>query len=811
MNKSYKTLFLIFFAFSSILVKAQDIKDTIEVQRNVNGKINFARFKINPINTTKNASVFFKNLLQLKQDDELRLIKESKDDLGISHNKYQQFYKGIKVENSEFLLHSKNGIIETANGEFNEVNITSVKLSLVEKDALAKALNFVGAKKYKWQDSASENFIKQSTNNQRATYFPKGELVIQRDYLHKNKDFKLAWKFMIASLEPFNEQLIFVDAKNGNIVANIPLVLNENVGCEGPLRYSGLHGFMGDSYSGGVRLSELRYNVTVSTRNLRRTYDYANATEFHNNDIHFTQTTWPTFAQDQPALDAHWGAEMVLDYWKVVFGRNSINGNGLPILSYVHAGNNWENAGWVGGSNLMQYGDGGVQFRPLTSLDVCAHEFGHGICQYTANLLYQGESGALNEGFSDIWGASVEHWAAPDKQTWLMGEEITLQAIALRSLQNPNQFNQPDTYLGTNWASTASPSQSNDYGGVHTNSGVLNYWYFLISQGGNGTNDIRNNFSVNAIGIDHAQRIAYKAESVYLTSSANFATTRTATIQAARDLYGVNSCDEIAVINAWYAVGVGAKYTGDGNLTVSGNSDFCTSATYTVNAPAGSTVAWSATSGIVNINATTGYATRVSDGSALITASVATCQGQRAVVTPTKRVSVGIPNNYYIQRMSMGSTNRLDIYPSFSGYQLSVTSWNVYVDGSFSTSGSGYPPSVISVYASSGSHSITLTTYNSCGSYSTSSSYSGYSYYSLTPNPANGNVTITDKAANSKSALTGAKVTITVFDNTNRPLKQFTFSQNSRYNFSVANLTPGIYTVQIKQNGSINSLKLIKQ
>ena len=159
----------------------------------------------------------------------------------------------------------------------------------------------------------------------------------------------------------------------------------------------------------------------------------------------------------------------------------------------------------------------------------------------------------------------------------------------------------------------------------------------------------------------------------------------------------------------------------------------------------------------------------------------------------------------------MISTNRLDIYPSFTGYQLWVTSWNVYVDSSFSTSGSGYPLSVISVYASCGSHSITLTTYNSCGSYSTSSSYTGSGCYSLTPNPANGNVTITDKAANSKSALTGGKVTITVFDNTNRPLKQFNFSPGSRYNFSVAGLTPGIYTVQIKQNGSVNSLKLIKE
>ncbi len=251
-------------------------------------------------------------------------------------------------------------------------------------------------------------------------------------------------------------------------------------------------------------------------------------------------------------------------------------------------------------------------------------------------------------------------------------------------------------------------------------------------------------------------------------------------------------------------------------LTISG-SDFCTSTTYTVNAPAGTTVVWSATSGIVNINSATGYATKVSDGSALITATIPYCGG--AAATVSKRITVGVPNNYYIQRMSFVSPYRLDIYPSFSGYQLTATSWNIYVDGSFSTSGSGNPPSVISVYASCGSHTITLTTYNSCGSYSTSSTYSGSGCYAITPNPANGNVTITDMAASSNSASPaskafaspGGKITITVFDNTNRALKQFNFTQSSHYNFSVANLTPGTYIVQIKQNGSVNTLKLIKQ
>lgn len=244
------------------------------------------------------------------------------------------------------------------------------------------------------------------------------------------------------------------------------------------------------------------------------------------------------------------------------------------------------------------------------------------------------------------------------------------------------------------------------------------------------------------------------------------------------------------------------------SLSISGPDDFCTSATYTVNAPPGSTVVWSENTGIVNINSSTGYATKVSDGSTYISATYPTCGG---TATVSKLVKVGAPSSYYIQSTS-SNNNRLEIYPSFSGHLPVVTGWYVYIDGNFSTSGSGTPPSIISAFINScSSGEVTLTTYNSCGSYSTSSYYSGSGCYALTPNPANDNVTITDMAVSSKSIPTGDKVAITVFDNTNRPLKQFIFSKSSRYNFSVAGLTPGFYTVQIKKNGSISSLKLLKQ
>lgn len=212
----------------------------------------------------------------------------------------------------------------------------------------------------------------------------------------------------------------------------------------------------------------------------------------------------------------------------------------------------------------MLYGDGDKYCLPLTALDVCGHEIGHAVCDNTANLQYQNESGALNEGFSDIWGACVEAHAVSQyglsgKNPWLIGEEIMKPGfnIAIRSLSNPRDFNQPDTYHGDGWrATSATPTQANDYGGVHYNSGVLNYWFYQLTQGGTGTNDLGNIYSVTGVGITKAAKIAYLTEKL-LSPTSTFSSARVMALQAAATLYGANSSEVRAVANAWYAVGIG--------------------------------------------------------------------------------------------------------------------------------------------------------------------------------------------------------------------------------------------------------------
>ena len=263
------------------------------------------------------------------------------------------------------------------------------------------------------------------------------------------------------------------------------------------------------------------------------------------------------------------------DYWSTVHGRNGIDGNGFSMRSYVHVANpqgggSWQNAAWNGA--VMSYGDGGGGVQPLTCIDICAHEIGHGIDQFTGNLVYARESGALDEGYADIWGASIEFFAKgngddlnPNAETWQIGEEIVSNGIGIRSMSNPNIFGDPDTYLGANWRATTvagcpTPNNTNDQCGVHSNSGVLNHWYYLLVVGGSGTNDVFDAFNITGIGVQKAQEIAYAIQRDYLTPNSTFLDARNAGVEVALNLYGANSPEAIATQDAFYAVNVGLQY-----------------------------------------------------------------------------------------------------------------------------------------------------------------------------------------------------------------------------------------------------------
>ncbi|MCA9658004.1 MAG: M4 family metallopeptidase, partial [Myxococcales bacterium] len=258
-------------------------------------------------------------------------------------------------------------------------------------------------------------------------------------------------------------------------------------------------------------------------------------------------------ANGDPVVQAAYeNSGLTYDYYKAKFGRDSFNSGGATLHSTVHYGNDYDNAFWNG--QQMVYGDGsGYYFDPLAySADIVVHELTHAVTSYSADLVYQNESGALNEAFSDIMAASAQAWQAGgvSSATWKLAEDVwtpDTPGDAMRYMNDPTADGQSYDYYPTRYQG------SQDNGGVHLNSGIANLAFKLAVTGGTHPQG-KTNVSVPAIGVAKAEQIFYRALTSYLSSYSDFEDARNATAQAAEDLYGAT--EAAAIHKAWDAVGV---------------------------------------------------------------------------------------------------------------------------------------------------------------------------------------------------------------------------------------------------------------
>jgi thermolysin len=192
---------------------------------------------------------------------------------------------------------------------------------------------------------------------------------------------------------------------------------------------------------------------------------------------------------------------------------------------------------------------GGQRWNFLAgALDVVTHELTHGVTDYSSQLIYQDESGALNESFSDMMGTGSEFYHQPSKADYVIGEDVITPG-GLRSMQSPSAYGDPDHY-------SIRFTGGEDNGGVHTNSGIPNHVFYLAIEGGRNRVSGISVTGVGAANRDQIEKVAYRAFTQMLPASADFATARAAMIQAARDLFGASSAAATAVTQAWDAVGV---------------------------------------------------------------------------------------------------------------------------------------------------------------------------------------------------------------------------------------------------------------
>lgn len=282
---------------------------------------------------------------------------------------------------------------------------------------------------------------------------------------------------------------------------------------------------------------------------------------------------------DAAAQGAYDGAGTTYWFYKNYFNRDSYDGRGAALKASVHAqfssgtSCSANNAVWLGYPyNQMAYGDGdGKVLKNLAlALDVTGHELTHAVTGSTAALVYQNESGALNEAMSDIIGVTVATWKrtggsaagnpqtlAADAKTWQVGADAAgtqLAGGALRFMNNPTQDGYSADYYPERLTGTA------DNGGVHGNSGIANLAYYLLSQGGKHPRQ-KTTTQVTGIGLAKAVRIFYTADTSILTANATFQDARNATAQAAQSLFGTCSAEWENTQRAWDAVGVPGSWT----------------------------------------------------------------------------------------------------------------------------------------------------------------------------------------------------------------------------------------------------------
>ncbi|WP_336717680.1 M4 family metallopeptidase [Chryseobacterium mucoviscidosis] len=503
-------------------------------------------------------------------DHSFSLVKTATDELGIKHSVYQHYFKNTKVMDDVISVHEKDGMVTFVNGEF--INSTDFNTAAQLSDQEVKQI--ISNEK----NTASENLT-----------FGTAENVIAKVYAGKDVKLYNTTTVATSSLKPLFSEVIYIDNNTKKIVKTLSQIYHADTPSVSTTYYKGNQSITVDSYNGSYRLLDNArkihtYDATGFTGQLGLDAGgnlvLAGSTEYTNSSANFTS------AATKAPVEVHWAIKSSYDYYLNKFNRNSFDGNGSAINNYYNMdfsklsssypagyGFNATAVKLANGMQFMAFGNGNLPGSPgatntLASIDVGGHEYSHMIIDRngTGGLNYQSESGALNESFADIFGTAIEFYGAPASANWTVGEGVlNVSPGYIRSMSNPNSANpalgqQPDTYNGTYWVSVVgcTPSgQTNDYCGVHTNSGVGNYWFYLLSQGGSGTNDLGTAFNVTGVTLAKAEKIAYKTLTTYLTPNSTFLDAYNGTKQAAADLFGANAPEIQQVENAWCAVGVG--------------------------------------------------------------------------------------------------------------------------------------------------------------------------------------------------------------------------------------------------------------
>ncbi len=482
---------------------------------------------------------------------ELRIRQTREDTLlpGRVHERADQYYRGVRVFGADLARQLRNGATESVFGALYDVNVDTTPA--IDED---RARTLLSARTHVEIDPAA-----------------RAELVILP---LDAGGFALAWRMRVVTRRAARQY--FIDAHTGATVLDYSD--RETQSAVGRAT-----GVLGDTKKISVKPVSGQFQTSDELRPPQiQTYDMqgnpVRTDNFLIGRINLSSGDLGSDADnewtDGPIGDAHIYAGYTYDFYFKRFGRKGLNNADIRIQTIVHPVRRADlqtyiddyedffiNAFYDGGG-VVVLGEGlppgftlgGQTWDYLAGgLDIVAHELSHGVTEYSANLIYRNESGALNEAFSDVMGTSVEFFfqppgSGPLHADYLMGEDV-VRPGGIRSLENPGINGDPDHY-------SKRYTGPEDNGGVHINSTIPTHAFYLSIEGGTNRTSQLSVQGVGAANREQIEKVFYRAFTQLMPANATFAVARATTIQAARDLYGASSAAERAVTQAWTAVGV---------------------------------------------------------------------------------------------------------------------------------------------------------------------------------------------------------------------------------------------------------------
>jgi len=476
--------------------------------------------------------------LGLESADDLQTKKVIKGLNGWNRIRMQQMYKGLRVVGAAYILHEKDDVVKKSSGDILPYINLNITPNLKDSEANLAAEKYTNSKLL-------------SLTEGKAIVLPAWDIeqtelvVMDIAYPEFSGSYTLAYHVIISNLEGINQyrESIYVDANSGKVLESISEIAHTNVEGIAQTKYYGEQTIITDSISTDLFiLRDMTRGDGIITLN-------GDLDDFTDED-----NFWNNFGnKEEVGTDAHYCAAAYHDYMVDEFDWAGLDGEGLELRSRVFGDElNAVNATWNGSFATFFSGDCD-EYGPLTTLVVVGHEFAHGFTDFTSDLIYQNESGAINESISDILGKALEFTYDYENRDWFIGSKFLLtdEVNNFRDMSNPNNRNHPKLYGGEFWE-----FGTRDNGGVHINSGVLNFWYYLLSEGQADVNELGVEYDVSPIGFEKAADIVFTMNTAYLTESSTYTKAVGASIESVKDLFGENAPEMASVLEAWKAVGL---------------------------------------------------------------------------------------------------------------------------------------------------------------------------------------------------------------------------------------------------------------